>query len=256
MRISATTSKTWRSNGSAAATEWPHRLALLAATLLCGCVAPASRPPLAAGTLAQAGLIDIRAVAPDIAEDIKYAGSDNFVGRPIDGYEAPKCYLLRPAAEALEKVERALRAQHQRLLLWDCYRPARAVSHFVRWGGDLADQFTKAAHYPNLDKRVLLGDYIAPRSGHSRGATADLTLMQCDERDAHCAPLDMGTPFDYFDPLAHIDSPAVTPEQRAHRDLLRTAMKRGGFRNYPFEWWHYTLEPEPAPDTYYDLPIR
>jgi D-alanyl-D-alanine dipeptidase len=228
----------------------------LTAALLCGCAALTEKPPVAAGTLEQAGLVDVRALAPDIAEDIKYAGSDNFVGAPIDGYDAPRCYLLRPAADALTKVERDLRERHQRLLLWDCYRPARAVRRFVRWGGDLADQRTKAAHYPSLDKRVLLGDYIAPRSGHSRGATADLTLMQCDSRDKHCAPLDMGTPFDYFDPSANTDSTAVTAAQRANRELLREVMKRGGFRNYPFEWWHYTLDPEPAPDTYYDLPIR
>jgi len=253
MPISATTSKISHSSACAAATR---RLALLAAAMLCGCAAPAPKPPVASGTLAQANLVDIRSLAPDIAEDIKYAGSDNFVGTPVDGYEAAKCYLLRPAAEALARVERDLRSRHQRLLLWDCYRPARAVAHFVRWGGDLADQRTKAAHYPNLDKRVLLGDYIAPRSGHSRGATMDLTLMQCDAHDEHCTPLEMGTPFDYFDLLANTDNPNVTPAQRANRDLLRDAMQRAGFRNYKFEWWHYTLAPEPTPDTYYDLPIR
>ncbi|MFC4765387.1 M15 family metallopeptidase [Dyella koreensis] len=226
------------------------------ASLACGCATQADKPPLATGTLAAAGLVDVRSLVPDIAEDIKYAGSDNFVGAPVEGYEAPKCYLLRPAAEALQRVELALRASHQRLLLWDCYRPARAVRHFVRWGGDLADQRTKATHYPHLDKRVLLGDYIAPRSGHSRGATLDLTLMQCDAGGDHCEPLDMGTPFDYFDPLANTDSPTVTATQRANRDRLRNAMTHGGFRNYPFEWWHYTLNPEPSPDTYYDLPVR
>jgi len=253
MPISATTSKISHSSACATAIS---RLALPVAILLGGCAAPAEKPPVATGTLAQANLVDIRSLAPDIAEDIKYAGSDNFVGTPVDGYEAAKCYLLRPAAEALAGVERSLRTDHRRLLLWDCYRPARAVRHFVRWGGDLADQRTKATHYPHLDKRVLLGDYIAPRSGHSRGATMDLTLLQCDAHDEHCAPLDMGTPFDYFDPRANTDSTDVTPAQRANRDLLRTAMKRGGFRNYPFEWWHYTLDPEPTPDTYYDLPIR
>lgn len=223
MPISATTSKISRSSACATAIR---RLAPLAAVALLGCTAPAPKPPVATGTLAQAGLVDIRTLAPDIAEDLKYAGSDNFVGTPVDGYEAARCYLLRPAAEALARVERGLRAGHRRLLLWDCYRPARAVAHFVRWGGDLADQRTKAAHYPHLDKRVLLGDYIAPRSGHSRGATMDLTLMQCDAGDAHCAPLDMGTPFDYFDPLANTDNPDVTPAQRANRDLLREAIDR------------------------------
>ncbi len=250
------TSKTSQSIARAAVPERLRWLAAAAALVLCGCAPQAAKPPISSGTRADAALVDMRALVPDIAEDIKYAGSDNFVGTPIDGYEAAKCYLLRPAAEALAKVERDLRAGHRRLLLWDCYRPARAVRHFVRWGGDLADQRTKAVHYPNLDKRVLLGDYIAPRSGHSRGATMDLTLMQCDARNEHCAPLDMGTPFDFFDPRANTDSPDVTPVQRANRELLRNAMKDGGFRNYPFEWWHFTLDPEPTPDTYYDLPIR
>ena len=250
------TSKTSRSTAYATAPERRPWLAAAVAIVLCGCAVPAVKPPISTGTLADAGLVDVRSVAPDIAEDIKYAGSDNFVGVPIDGYDAPKCYLLRPAAEALGKVERDLSERHQRLLLWDCYRPARAVRHFVRWGGDLGDQRTKATHYPNLDKRVLLGDYIAPRSGHSRGATLDLTLMQCDARNEHCMPVDMGTPFDDFDPRANTDAPGITPSQRANRDSLRAAMARRGFRNYPFEWWHYTLDPEPAPDTYYDLPIR
>jgi D-alanyl-D-alanine dipeptidase len=214
-------------------------------------------PTLSPATTAQqAGLVDIRQLAPDIAEDIKYAGSDNFVGTPVDGYLAPKCLLLKPAAEALARVERDLRAQHQRLKLFDCYRPARAVAHFVRWAGDLSDQRTKPWHYPKLDKSALLGDYIAPVSGHSRGATVDLTLMQCDAADTHCVPLAMGTDFDYFGTLANTDSPEASATQHAHRDVLKRAMEREGFRNYAMEWWHYTLNPEPTPDTIYDVPVQ
>jgi D-alanyl-D-alanine dipeptidase len=209
-----------------------------------------------ANTAAQAGLVDIRQLAPDIAEDIKYAGSDNFVGAPVEGYLAPKCLLLKPAAEALARVESDLRARHQRLKLFDCYRPARAVQHFVRWAGDLTDQRTKAAHYPKLDKSALLGDYIAPVSGHSRGATVDLTLMQCDATDAHCTPLDMGTDFDYFGTLANTDTPEASAAQHANREVLKRAMEREGFRNYAMEWWHYTLSPEPSPDTIYDVPVQ
>jgi len=209
-----------------------------------------------ATTAAQAGLVDIRQLAPDIAEDIKYAGSDNFVGTPVDGYLAPKCLLLKPAAEALARVERDLHAQHQRLKLFDCYRPARAVQHFVRWAGDLNDQRTKAAHYPKLEKSALLGDYIAPVSGHSRGATVDLTLMQCDATDAHCAPLDMGTDFDYFGTLANTDSPEASAAQHTNREILKRAMEREGFRHYAMEWWHYTLSPEPSPDTIYDVAVQ
>lgn len=214
---------------------------------------PALSPAKTAG---QAGLVDIRQLAPGIAEDIKYAGSDNFVGTPVDGYLAPKCFLLKPAAEALARVERDLRTQHRRLKIFDCYRPARAVAHFVRWAGDPSDQRTKPVHYPKLDKSALLGDYIAPVSGHSRGATTDLTLMQCDPDDTHCKPLDMGTSFDYFGTLANTESPQATPAQHANRELLRAAMEREGFRNYAMEWWHYTLTPEPTPDTIYDVPVQ
>lgn len=209
-----------------------------------------------ASTAAEANLVDIRTLVPDIHEDIKYAGHDNFVGRPVDGYAAPKCLLLKPVAEALARVEHDLRREHARLRIWDCYRPARAVADFVRWAHDLSDQTTKATHYPNLDKSKLLGDYIAPVSGHSRGATADLTMEQCDAHDRHCQPLDMGTPFDWFGLRANTDNPGVTAEQRTNRQRLLRAMAREGFKNYPMEWWHHTLQPEPTPHTMYDAPIR
>ncbi|MBN8713293.1 MAG: M15 family metallopeptidase [Xanthomonadales bacterium] len=209
-----------------------------------------------ATTMAEAGMVDIRSLVPDMAEDMKYAGSDNFTGAPVDGYGAAKCFLLRPAAEALARVEQDLRKQHLRLKLWDCYRPTRAVAAFVRWGHDLADQRTKAGHYPNLDKSQLLGDYIAPVSNHSRGATTDLTLMRCDEHDAHCQPLDMGTHFDMFDPRAHTDSKLVTAAQHANRDLLRQAMTARGFENYTMEWWHYTLAMHPQPTALYNVPVQ
>lgn len=207
-------------------------------------------------TMDAAGLVDISTLVPDIALDMRYAGSGNFVGTTVDGYLAPRCYLLRPAAEALARVERDLRGQQLRLKLFDCYRPARAVRHFVRWAGDLENQRSKAQYYPNLDKRDLLGDYIAPISGHSRGATVDLTLLQCDAVATHCLPLDMGTDFDFFDPLAHTQAEGLNPQQRENRQRLRVAMEGGGFSNYPLEWWHYTLSPEPAPPWLYDVPIR
>jgi D-alanyl-D-alanine dipeptidase len=232
---------------------------LVAAILaLCACAStPATTPVLSEATTASAaGLVDVATLVPDIALEIRYAGSDNFTGTPVDGYLAPKCYLLRPVAQALQRVELSLRERQLRLKLFDCYRPARAVRHFVRWAGDLSDQRTKPHYYPNLDKRELLGDYIAPVSGHSRGATLDLTLLQCDGDDGRCRPLDMGTGFDFFDPRAHTDSTDVTSIQRANRLRLREAMAAQGFRNYPLEWWHYTLVPEPTPRMLYDVPVQ
>jgi CubicO group peptidase (beta-lactamase class C family)/D-alanyl-D-alanine dipeptidase len=209
-----------------------------------------------ASTAAETGLVDVRTLAPNIGEDITYAGSDNFVGRPVAGYLAPKCLLLKPAAEALARVERDVEKEHMRLQAFDCYRPVRAVQDFVRWAHDLSDQRTKAQHYPEIDKSKLLGDYIASTSGHSRGATVDLTLMQCDARDENCKPLDMGTDFDYFGQFAHTDSARATPAQHANRMRLKAAMERKGFKNYPLEWWHYTLTPEPAPTVQYDVPVQ
>ncbi|MEL1263309.1 M15 family metallopeptidase [Pseudoxanthomonas putridarboris] len=207
-----------------------------------------------ARTFAQTDLVDVAGWIPDATLDIRYAGERNFIGAVVDGYDAPKCYLLRPVAEALAGVAADLRAENLRLVIHDCYRPVRAVKHFVRWAGDAADQRTKPVYYPMLDKSQLLDGYIAETSGHSRGATLDATLARCDG-DA-CAELDMGTPFDFFDPRANTAHPQLSAEQRDNRQTLVRAMARHGFRNYPMEWWHYTLQPEPDPHTAYDVPIE
>lgn len=232
--------------------------ALLLAALL-ACVAPlhAGEAPVLspARSMAEAGLVDIRTLVPDLSQEIRYAGSHNFVGVPIDGYLAPRCWLKPEAAQALARVEATLRKRHQRLRVYDCYRPARAVAQFVRWMDDPADLRTKAEFYPDLDKPQLRGVYIAPVSGHSRGGTVDLTLLQCDARGAACTPLDMGTAFDFFGTLANTDNPEVSPARRANRHRLRDAMAAEGFVNLPEEWWHFRLDPEPSPDRYYDVPV-
>jgi D-alanyl-D-alanine dipeptidase len=208
----------------------------------------------AARTFSDADLVDVRTLVPDIALDIRYAGTRNFVGSRVDGYEAEKCFLKSQAAQALQRVETQLRSQGLRLKIFDCYRPVRAVQHFVRWAEEIEDQRAKQEYYPNLDKAQLLGEYIAPVSGHSRGATVDLTLMKCNANG--CTELDMGTPFDFFDERAHTDHAAITREQRDNRQTLRKAMEREGFENYSAEWWHYTFKPEPTPNLQYDLVVR
>ncbi|GAA5000221.1 M15 family metallopeptidase [Pseudoluteimonas lycopersici] len=211
-----------------------------------------------ATTAEQAGLVDVATLAPDIRVEMRYAGSDNFTGAVVPGYEARKCLLLEPAAEALAKVQADLRSQDLSLTIFDCYRPVRAVHAFVDWAHHLSDQRTKAEHYPNVDKSTLLGPYIAETSGHSRGATVDLGIIRCKQRydEALCDPLDMGADFDLFDPRANTDSPAITEAQRANRQLLLDAMKQRGFVNYPMEWWHFTFKPEPTPTTAYDVPVK
>lgn len=208
----------------------------------------------AASTPEQAGLVDMATVSPGVRFDIRYAGEHNFVGARVTGYDAPRCMLLAPVAQALARVQDEVQREGLTLKVFDCYRPVRAVRHFVRWAEDAGDQRTKPAYYPALDKSKLLDGYIAETSGHSRGATLDLTLARCD--GVRCTELDMGTPFDFFDPSANTLHPQLTPDQARNRERLVQAMARHGFRNYPMEWWHYTLQPEPTPTTAYDVPIE
>lgn len=183
---------------------------------------------------------------------MRYAGAHNFVGRPIDGYDAPHCLLTRPAASALAAVAADIKPQGLVPKVFDCYRPARAVANFVRWARDLKDQKMKAEFYPNVDKRTLFRDgYIATRSGHSRGSTMDLTLAKADGTE-----LDMGTHFDFFSPHSWTADRSIGAQAHANRMLLATAMRRRGFYGYSREWWHFTLRGEPFPWTYFDFVVK
>lgn len=207
------------------------------------------------GELEAVGLVDIADVVPGIELDMRYATTRNFTGGRVEGYESARCHLWRPAAAALGKVERDLRAKGLGLRVFDCYRPARAVRSFVAWAADASDQRTKPTYYPNLDKAGLVPGYISDRSGHSKGATIDLTLVRCAPA-GDCLELDMGTEFDFFDPKANTGHPGINAEQRANRMLLQDAMERRGFENYPMEWWHYTFRPQPPPEVFHDIQIR
>ncbi len=233
---------------------WP--LLLLMVCMLPACATSASGPVRVspATTPAQAGLVDMATLSADMHFDIRYAGTRNFVGERVAGYDAPKCLLLQPVAEALARVQQDVQRDGLSLKVFDCYRPVQAVRHFVRWARDAGDQRTKSEYYPVVDKATLLDGYIAETSGHSRGATLDLTLVRC-EGDA-CTELDMGTPFDFFDPRAHTAHADLSPAQKANRARLVEAMARHGFHNYPMEWWHFTFRPEPSPQTAYDIPIQ
>ncbi|NLV25288.1 MAG: M15 family metallopeptidase [Deltaproteobacteria bacterium] len=221
--------------------------------------------------------VDIREVVPDILLDIRYHGDHNFLGVCVDGYAAAKCLLTRQAAEALAKVQDELRPFSLTLKVYDCYRPQRAVDHFVRWAKDVDDTKTRKEFYPTVDKRNLFRDgYIAERSSHSRGSTVDLTIVplpappqpsyasgQPLRECYHPAgvrfldnSLDMGTGFDCFHELSHPDNQTIAPQVRSNRLLLKNLMEEQGFRNYDKEWWHFTLKDEPYPDTYFNFPVR
>ncbi len=199
-----------------------------------------------------AAIVDAATVVPGLIVEMRYAGSHNFVGRPIDGYEAPHCLLTRAAANALAAVAADIKPQGLVFKVFDCYRPARAVANFVRWARDLKDQKMKAEFYPNVDKRTLFRDgYIATHSGHSRGSTMDLTLAKSDG-----AELDMGTHFDFFSQHSWTADRSVSAQAHANRMLLATALRRRGFYGYAREWWHFTLRGEPFPRTYFDFAVK
>lgn len=189
---------------------------------------------------------NVNQAIPSIVFEMRYAGTDNFIGSPVDGYAKPLCYLTNEAAVALKKVQQSLKQEGASLRVFDCYRPQRAVDHFVRWAKDLNDTKMKKIYYPDVAKKDLFNDgYIAAKSGHSRGSTVDLTIDG----------LDMGTPFDFFDPRSHTQSSAVTLQQHKNRMRLKKVMAENGFQNYAEEWWHYTLKDEPFKATYFDFPV-
>ncbi len=200
-----------------------------------------------------AEFIDVRQVVRGVTIDLRYFSRNNFVGEFIDGYEESNMLMTRETAAALIPVENQLRAMGLGLKIFDAYRPQQAVDHFVRWAEDLDDTRMKYRYYPNVDKANLFSDgYIAARSGHSRGSTVDLTIIDRATGDE----LDMGTPWDFFDLRSWPSSTEVSATQRANRMLLRTLIIEAGFRPLETEWWHFTLENEPFPDTYFNFVIQ
>ena len=197
--------------------------------------------------------IDVSKIIPDLDIELRYFSSHNFVGDTIDGYNSNRLYLTKAAATQLKLVQDELQMQNLCLRVYDGYRPQTAVNHFVRWARDLSDTIHKNEFYPLVDKRNLFSEgYIASKSGHSRGSTIDLTIVDGETNQ----PLDMGSPYDFFGEASWVDYNKITKQQKINRQLLQTVMIRHGFRNYPKEWWHFTLRGEPFPDTYFDFLVN
>lgn len=189
---------------------------------------------------------------PAIQTEVRYFTNRNFVGAIIDGYNANKIIMSLDAALALAAIQLELVEEGVGLKVFDAYRPQQAVDHFVRWAEDLDDTVNREAYYPNVDKADLFDQgYIAARSGHSRGSTIDLTLIDLETG----AELDMGSSWDFFDPISWPTSLDVSLPQKTNRETLREIMMRYGFNPLAEEWWHFTLENEPYPDTYFNFPI-
>jgi D-alanyl-D-alanine dipeptidase len=189
---------------------------------------------------------------PGIRWDAKYATWDNFTGKPVDGYQANRVVGTRALCAALDRAREKAAARGFGLLLWDGYRPQRAVDCFLRWSKQPEDGRTKQRHYPNIDRPAMFErGYVAIKSGHSRGGTVDLTLY--DLATGELAP--MGGDHDLMDPVSRHGATDITPDEAANRRHLRSIMEACGFDCYECEWWHYTLQHEPYPSTCFDFPI-
>lgn len=203
-------------------------------------------------TMDPSGFVLLSDHIPGIVQEIRYYSTYNFIGDRIDGYEEPCAILTLEAARALKNVSNEVNAMGFRLKVFDAYRPACAVRHFVLWGIEDLDLRMKPYFYPDLEKHELFEQgYIASQSGHSRGSTVDLTLLDMQTGKE----VDMGSPFDLFSPLSHPDSREVTNEQHDNRMLLQKVMVRNGFMPINCEWWHFTLRDEPFPDVYFEFPV-
>jgi zinc D-Ala-D-Ala dipeptidase len=243
--------------------------ALFAACLIIGGVTAARTEP-------PAGFVYLADVDPTIRQDIRYAGAHNFVGRQVDGYLAAECMLTERAARALKQMQAELTARKLSLIVWDCYRPVRAVRDFFAWSRIPSDTRMKAEFYPNTDKTQLFAlGYIARRSAHSRGSTVDLGIMPMSvtsppayDPTAALKPctapkgerfedgtIDFGTGYDCLDALAGTNSPNVGAQAIADRLRLRELMRRFGFKPYSREWWHFELIDDPIPQQAFDFPI-
>lgn len=212
--------------------------------LMAGCAQEANIPK---------GFVYIHEVIPTVQYDIRYYGNNNFVGTRIDGYKAPTAILSNEAAQALKAVSQEVDGQGYYIKVFDGYRPQKAVNHFMKWGQDLNDTRMKSSFYPRVDKKDLFTQgYLAKKSGHSRGSTIDLTLVNKNTGQE----LDMGSGFDFLDEISHHGTTLITPEQTANRKILKKVMLKHGFKSYRKEWWHYTLINEPYPDQYFDFDVE
>lgn len=223
------------------------------------------------------GFVYLKEIDPSIIQEMRYASDHNFVGRPIKGYEVATCILTKPAALALKKIQAELRQKNLSLKVYDCYRPQAAVEDFVTWSTMPSEQKMKTEFYPRVDKSNLFHDgYIAKHSGHSRGSTVDLTvvdqrmLQQATYQDGqplaqcfaqrtvrfHDNSIEMGTGYDCLDPTAFPSDKTVGMTAYSNRLLLRNVMMKYGFEPYDKEWWHFNLKNEPFPKQYFNFPVK
>ncbi|MEP1489304.1 MAG: M15 family metallopeptidase [Algibacter sp.] len=199
------------------------------------------------------GFVYVKDSIPTLYIELRYFTSNNFVGTLIDGYQSNRLILTAEATQALKNVQTELEDHNLCLKVYDGYRPQKAVNHFMRWANDLNDTINKLVFYPDVDKKNLFKEeYIASRSGHSKGSTLDLTIIDGETGK----PIDMGSDYDFFGQESWVNSQKITDKQKSNRQLLQSIMIKHGFKNYPKEWWHFTLNGEPFPTTYFNFDIK
>ena len=199
------------------------------------------------------GFVYVKDIVPDLDVELRYLTSNNFVGKPIDGYVSNSLILTSQTAEKIKLIQEELQQQNLCLKVYDGYRPQRAVNHFMSWAKDLIDTINKQQFYPDIKKQNLFyEEYIATRSGHSKGSTVDVNIINGNTGKS----LDMGSAYDFFGKESWVNYNDITEKQKANRQLLQTIMRKHGFRNYPKEWWHFTLNNEPFPGTYFDFLVK
>ena len=205
------------------------------------------------GVRAPKGFSYVKDIAPTIKQELRYCSNNNFIGTSINGYEENVLIITTQAATALKKVQTELLKKELSLKIFDAYRPQKAVNHFVEWARVINDTLMKQQYYPSVNKRHLFKKgYISSRSGHSRGSTVDLTIIDLETKEA----LDMGSAFDYFGELSWVKYKEITGQQKSNRMLLNFVMLKYGFKAYAEEWWHFTLKNEPYKKTYFDFNVE
>lgn len=220
------------------------------------------------------GFVYLDQIDSSIQAPMRYATKENFLGVVVDGYKTSRVIMTKQAADALRKVQKELQREGYSLVIYDAYRPQKAVDHFMRWSTNAQDVLKKASYYPTIAKESVFDlGYVAKRSGHSRGSTIDLSIIEAGKklkiptlqvRTINGAPVpflddnsvDMGSSFDLLGEESHHDSPKIPTEYAERRNYLRTKMLKFGFKQYEKEWWHYTLINEPFPNTYFDFDIE
>ena len=214
----------------------------------------------------------INEIVPSICISARYAGNDNFTGMPVKGYSSKQLALTRPAAIALEKAQEYFQQDGYSLVVYDAYRPQKAINHFVEWSEDIADQKMKQHYFPRVNKeQVFELGYVARKSGHSRGSTVDISIISTKQSLHEIHPIertlndgfkilflddgtvDMGSSFDLFDTASHYPTSLIANNQLEQRRYLKEIMEKSGFEPYEKEWWHFTLKDEPFKDEYFDF---